>query len=88
MINWAVVTALFAVVLPGVLIGWTLWRKHRARMCEEDRQWRDAQAAQLKSVKERLKAQMAPEPDVYPELPKVRLAGLLAPPRQAPFEWR
>ena len=88
MIIWAVSTALSAVMLVGILIGWTLWHKRQARECEEDRQWRDAQAAQFRSVEERMKAQLTPKPEVYPDLPKVRLAGLLAPPQHAPLEWR
>lgn len=84
MTSWVVVISLSAAVLAGIVLGWVFWRKYSAKLCEEERKWRKAQVAQLESVKERMKVEIAPVPVCYPELPSVPLAGLLAPPRYLP----
>jgi hypothetical protein len=87
MIYWGVAMALSAAMLAGIPLGWILWRKYRAWLCEQDCQWRQAQAARLESVKERMKvAEIASARFCYPELPSVPLAGLLAPPCNRRFE--
>ena len=70
--------------LPSVLV---LWRKHKATSSERDQKWRDYQVARLESLVDRMKkAEVAPAPMCYPELPSVPLAGLLPPPRSTRLE--
>lgn len=86
MTSWIVAIALCMAMLAAIPLGRLIRRKREERVSTEEREWREAQAAQLESVKERMKVEIDPEPMVYPELPRVRLAGLLAPPRRARFE--
>jgi len=82
----ATAIAFSAAMLACVPFGTILWRKHNARMREKDQELRDAQLAQLQSLKDRMKDE--PVPLGYPDLPSVRLAGLLAAPRDLPSEPR
>jgi hypothetical protein len=65
-----VVEATFSTaLLASILLTWLLWRGHKAKLCEKERKWREAQAAQLKSVKERLQEAIDPAAAHYTELP-------------------
>jgi uncharacterized protein YpmS len=69
MTSWVVATACSAAILAGILLSWLLWRRHKARLREKERQWREAQFAQLESVKERMNEIMDPALADYSELP-------------------
>jgi hypothetical protein len=86
MTSWIVAIASCMAVLAAIPLGRLLRGKWEAKVRTEEREWREAQAAQLESVKERMNVEIDPAPMVYPELPRVRLAGLLAPPRGTRFE--
>ena len=77
---WVVATACAAEILAAIALCWRLWRKHKVKLCEADRKWREAQLAQLECVKERLKLVIDVTPAEPLDLPSVPLAGLLAPP--------
>lgn len=86
----SVTTGIFsAAMLTCIPFGTIIWRKVEAKLHEEDQKWRDQQAARLETLKQRINA----EADLvnawcYPDLPSVPLAGLLAPPSNAPLEYR
>ncbi len=63
-------------------------RKREAELREEERQWREHQAARLESLKKRMQAEEEFNTLRYPDLPHVRLAGLLAAPRDGRVEPR
>jgi hypothetical protein len=81
---WAIGIALSAVIVGCIPFGTVVWRKREAQLREEDEKWRDTQLARLQSLRDRMKDQ--PVPLGYPDLPSVRLAGLLAAPRDEPSE--
>jgi hypothetical protein len=68
-------------MLAFIPFGTVLERKLQSRSGEEDREWRERQAARFESLKQRLKAAEDFAVIRYPDLPNVRLAGLLAAPR-------
>ena len=72
-------------VLTCVQYGMILWRKHNARMRKKSQKLWEAQLAQLRSVEDRMKGELCP-PFEYLDLPSVRLAELLAVPRDEPSE--
>ena len=80
MTTWVVATVCAAEILAAIALGWRLLRKHKAKLCEADRKWREAQLAQLECVKERLKLVIDDTPAEPLDLPSVPLGGLLAPP--------
>jgi hypothetical protein len=86
MTSWIVAIALCVAMLAAIPLGRLLRRVREEKVRSVERKWREAQAAQLESVKERMNVEIDPAPMVYPELPRVRLAGLLAPPRGTRFE--
>jgi hypothetical protein len=71
-------------MLACVPFGTILWRMRNARMREEDQKLRDVQLARLQSLQVRMKNEFVPPG--YPDLPNVRLAGLLAASRNEPSE--
>lgn len=75
-------------MLACVPIGTVVWRAYSSWAREKDRKWRQAQIAQLESVRERMKTSIDPEPVLYPKLPEVPVAGLLEPPRYVPLDQR
>ncbi len=79
MTSWVIAIGFSTLIVACVQLSSNLWRKHKARLCEEEQSWHDTQIARLKSLEYLLKTQY-PAPTGYPELPKVRLAGLLPPP--------
>jgi hypothetical protein len=80
MTTWVVATAFAAEILAAIALGWRLLRKRKAKLCEADRKWREAQLAQLECVKERLKLVIDAKPAEPLDLPGVPLAELLVPP--------
>ena len=80
------VVAFAAELLGRFPFGTSLRRKHDARMRKEDQELRELQLARLQSVQDRMRDQL---PHLgYPDLPNVRLAGLLAASGDEPCESR
>jgi hypothetical protein len=76
-----VIFALLVVAsLGGFVTGLWLRRVRADRLREEERQWLESQAARLECLSSRIHA--AEELARYPDLPYVRLAGLLCAPAQ------
>jgi hypothetical protein len=69
MTSWVVETAFSTAMLACILLSWMLWRNCKARLSEKERKWREAQLAQLESVKERLKEIADPAPADSMDLP-------------------
>jgi hypothetical protein len=82
----ATAIAFCAAILACVPFGLILCRRHNARTREKDEELRDAQLARLQSVEDRMKDELVPRG--YLDLPSVRLAMLLAAPRDEPSEPR
>jgi len=76
------------VLLNWVPLGTSIRLKREARLHEKEREWRDQQAARLESLKKRMQAEEEFATARYADLPQVRLAGLLAAPRDARVEPR
>lgn len=75
------VRAFSSAMLALIPFGTVLERKLQSRLGDGDRKWRDRQAARLESLKQRMKAEEDFAVMRYSDLPNVRLAGLLAAPR-------
>lgn len=69
MTSWVVETTFSTAMLACVLLSWMLWRRRKTRLSENEHKWREAQLAQLESVKERLKEIADPAPADSTELP-------------------
>jgi uncharacterized protein YpmS len=67
MTSWVVETTFSTAMSAGILLSWMLWRRHRAKLCEKERKWREAQLSQLESVKERLNEVMDLAAEDYQE---------------------
>jgi hypothetical protein len=74
----AIVRALSSALLNCVPLGTSIRLKREAKLREEERGWQDHQAARLESLKQRMQAEEEFATIRYPDLPHVRLAGLLA----------
>jgi hypothetical protein len=69
MTSWVVETTFSTAMSASILLSWMLWRMHRAKLCERERKWREAQLAQLESVKERMNEVMHLAAENYQEQP-------------------
>ena len=76
--------AFFVAMATCVYFGMILWRKHGARLRKKDQKLRDAQFARLRFLEDRMKGE--PSFGVYQDVENLRLAGLLAAPRDEPSE--
>jgi hypothetical protein len=88
MTSSAIARVFSAVLLNWVPLGTSIRLKREAKLREQEREWRDHQAARLESLKKRMQAEEEFATERYADLPHVRLAGLLAAPRDAPVEKR
>jgi hypothetical protein len=84
----AIARVFSAVLLNWLPLGTSIRLKCEARLREEEREWRDHQAARLESLKKRIQAEEEFAAGRYTNLPHVRLAELLAAPRDARVEPR
>ena len=75
-------------LLNWVPLGRSIRLKREAKLREEEREWRDQQVARLESLKKRMQAEEDFATLRYSDLPQVRLAGLLAAPRDTHGEDR
>ena len=73
-------------LLNCIPLGASIRLKREAKLREEEREWRDQQAARLESLKKRMQAEEEFAAGHYADLPHVRLAGFLAAPRNARVE--
>jgi hypothetical protein len=69
MTSWVVETTFSTAMLACILVSWMLWHRYKTRLGEKERRWREAQLAQLESVKERMKEVIDPAQVGYSELP-------------------
>lgn len=88
MIRSALTRDFCTALVTCVPFGTAILRKREARLREEEQSRRDRQVARLESLKKRMQAEEEFATIRYPDLPHVRLAGLLAVPRDARVEPR
>lgn len=69
MTSWVVETTSSTAMLACILLSWMLWRRYQAKLGEKERRWREAQLAQLESVKERMKEVIDPAQVDYSKMP-------------------
>jgi hypothetical protein len=84
----AIARVFSAVLLNWLPLGTSIRLKCEARLREQEREWRERQAAQLESLKQRIQAEEEFATGRYTDLPHIRLAEFLAAPRDARVEER
>jgi hypothetical protein len=84
----AIARVLSAALLNCVPLAASIRLKREAKSRDKQREWRDQQAARFESLKQRMQAEEEFATIRYTDLPHVRLAGLLAAPREARVEER
>jgi|GEM_PF-2404353 len=80
MSSWSA-AAIFVALLATITVIWIFRRRRSVQLSREERAWRTAQKTRLRSLSARMAAEAKFVRPAYPDLPRVPIAGLLAPPR-------